>query len=57
MTFRHWPRVPFPVSGECEQVANAKDSFVDLTPASDASAVATRAAWAALLPQPEVEDE
>jgi hypothetical protein len=28
-----------------EQVANALDSFVDLTPASDAPAAAVKAAW------------
>jgi len=33
-----------------EQVANACDSFVDLTPASDAPAVQTRTNWSALLP-------
>jgi hypothetical protein len=33
-----------------EQVANAFDSFVDLTPVSDAAADATNAGWAALLP-------
>lgn len=33
-----------------EQVANAWDDFPDLTPASQAPAVATRAKWAALLP-------
>ena len=32
-----------------DQVANAKDSTVDLTPVSDAPAEATRAGWAALL--------
>jgi hypothetical protein len=32
-----------------EQVANARDSFVDLTPVSEASAEATKAAWAPLL--------
>jgi hypothetical protein len=35
---------------EAEQVANAFDDFVDLTPVSDARAVATRVKWAALLP-------
>ena len=33
-----------------EQVANACDSFVDLSPASEAPALAVTAAWAALLP-------
>ena len=33
-----------------DQVANAKDSFLDLTPVSDAPAQATRANWAALFP-------
>jgi hypothetical protein len=33
-----------------EQVANACDSFVDLTPVSEAAAVATRSKWSALLP-------
>lgn len=33
-----------------EQVANACDSFVDLTPVSEAPAAAVKAAWAALLP-------
>jgi hypothetical protein len=33
-----------------EQVANAKDSFPDLTPVSEAPAVQTRANWAAWLP-------
>lgn len=33
-----------------EQVANACDSFVDLTPASQVPAAAVTAAWAALLP-------
>lgn len=33
-----------------DQVANGKDSLVDLTPASQAPAAATRANWAALLP-------
>jgi hypothetical protein len=37
-----------------EQVANACDSFVDLTPASEAPAVAVAAAWAALLPGQDV---
>jgi hypothetical protein len=37
-----------------EQVANACDDFVDLTPASDAPAVATRSNWSALLPGQEV---
>ena len=32
-----------------DQVANAKDSFVDLTPVSEAPADATRAGWAALI--------
>lgn len=30
---------------EEEQVANARDSFVDLTPVSDAPAAAVKAAW------------
>jgi hypothetical protein len=33
-----------------EQVANAKDSFVNLTPVSDAPAEAVKAAWSAWLP-------
>ena len=33
-----------------EQVANACDSFVDLTPASEAPATQTRTNWSALLP-------
>lgn len=33
-----------------EQVANAKDSFVDLTPASQQPAQAVKAAWNAVLP-------
>lgn len=33
-----------------EQVANAHDSFVDLTPAGDAAAEQTRANWSATLP-------
>ena len=33
-----------------EQVANARDSFVDLTPASEAPAAQTRSNWSALLP-------
>lgn len=33
-----------------EQVANARDSFIDLTPASEAAATATRDNWSALLP-------
>lgn len=33
-----------------EQVANACDDFVDLAPASEAPAVATRENWSALLP-------
>lgn len=37
-----------------DQVANAKDSTVDLTPASQAPAEATRANWNALLPGQEV---
>lgn len=36
--------------GYREQVANACDSFVDLTPASAAPAAAVVSAWAALLP-------
>jgi hypothetical protein len=34
---------------EEEQVANARDSFVDLTPVSEAPAEATRSNWSALL--------
>ena len=34
-----------------EQVGNAHDSFVDLTPASEAPAEQTRANWAAWLPE------
>lgn len=33
-----------------EQVANAHDDFLDLTPATQAPAAATQAAWAAVLP-------
>ena len=33
-----------------EQVANACDSFVDLTPVSEAPAEQTRTNWSALLP-------
>lgn len=33
-----------------EQVANARDSFVDLTPVSEAPAQLVRADWAAVLP-------
>jgi hypothetical protein len=33
-----------------EQVGNAKDSFVDLTPVSEAPAEQTRSNWSALLP-------
>lgn len=33
-----------------DQVANAKDSFVDLAPVSEAPAEATRAGWEALIP-------
>lgn len=40
---------PQPTPGE-EQVANAHPDFVDLTPVSDAAAVATRSKWDALLP-------
>lgn len=35
---------------EAEQVANANDDFVDLTPVSQAPALAVKAAWDALLP-------
>jgi hypothetical protein len=50
------PRGPWPywsgppASGDGEQVANAFEDFVDLTPASQAAAEQTRANWAALLP-------
>lgn len=37
-----------------DQVANALDSFVDLTPASDAPADAVKAAWAPLLSGQEI---
>lgn len=37
-----------------DQVANAKDSFVDLTPVSEAPAEAVAAAWAPLLSGQEV---
>lgn len=37
-----------------EQVANAKDSFVDLTPVSEAPAAAVKTAWAALLSGQEI---
>lgn len=33
-----------------EQVANACDSFVDLTPVSEAPATQTRSNWSAILP-------
>lgn len=33
-----------------EQIANARDDFVDLSPASEAPAVQTSANWSALLP-------
>lgn len=33
-----------------EQVANARESYPDLTPASEEPAAAVTAAWAALLP-------
>jgi hypothetical protein len=36
--------------GECEQVGNAREDFVDLTPVSEAPAEQTRTNWAALLP-------
>lgn len=41
---------------ECppDQVANAPDAFVDLTPVSDAPAEAVEAAWAPLLSGQEV---
>jgi hypothetical protein len=37
-----------------DQVANALDSFVDLTPASEAPAAAVKAAWAPLLSGQEI---
>lgn len=37
-----------------EQVANACDSFVDLTPSSETPAADTAAAWTALLPGQEI---
>lgn len=37
-----------------DQVANALDSFVDLTPASEAPAEAVKAAWAPLLSGQEI---
>jgi len=37
-----------------EQVANACDSFVDLTPVSEVPAAEVRSAWSALLPGQEV---
>jgi hypothetical protein len=37
-----------------EQVANARDSFVDLTPVSEAPAVVVRSAWSAILPGQDV---
>ncbi len=37
-------------SGDGEMVANARDSFVALTPVSEAPAAAVVAAWSALLP-------
>ena len=36
--------------GDEEQVANANDSFVDLTPVSDLPALQVIADWAAVLP-------
>ncbi len=33
-----------------EQVVNARDSFVNLTPVSEAPAAAVRSAWSATLP-------
>lgn len=33
-----------------EQVANARDSFVNLTPASEAPAASVRSNWSAVLP-------
>lgn len=47
MTYRtnRWHR-----SGVEEQVANANDSFVDLTPVSDLPALQVNADWAAVLP-------
>ena len=44
----HWSG-PQPGS-ECEQVANANDTFVDLNPVSEAPAELTRSNWSALLP-------
>ena len=41
-------------SGDCEQVANANDSFMDLTPASGAPAEQTRSNWSALLPDQDI---
>ena len=37
-----------------DQVANALDSFVDLTPVSEVPADEVKAAWAALLPGQEI---
>lgn len=45
MYLRRWVR-PY----DCvEQVANADDTFVDLTPASQAPADAVKAAWAPII--------
>lgn len=40
--------------GRREQVANACDSFVDLTPASQVPAETVKTNWAALLPGQEI---
>lgn len=41
-------------SADGEQVANARDDFVDLTPVSQARAEATSTNWSALLPGQEI---
>lgn len=43
-------------SGDGEQVANAHEAFVDLTPVSQAAADQTRTDWAATLPPYTTED-
>lgn len=50
MTFPRW------AGRDCDQpqVGNAKCDVIDLTPASEAPAVQVRAAWAAVLPDPDL---
>lgn len=48
-------RIRRPRKPDCpEQVFNAPDSFVDLTPVSEAPAEQTRANWSAFLPDQDV---